>query len=143
MGAGLAKQCKERYPSVETLYLHLHKHDQLRINRPDLVNTFEGKLILLFPTKRDWRKPSRLDWIETNLIWIKNEYPDRNLRGIQSLALPALGCGHGGLDWLMVKELIYIHLAELELPIELYPPAEPYVPKPRINPATIGDDIKW
>jgi O-acetyl-ADP-ribose deacetylase (regulator of RNase III) len=39
---------------------------------------------------------------------------------IQSVALPRLATGVGGLDWKPVKELIEQHLGDLAIPVILY-----------------------
>jgi hypothetical protein len=53
------------------------------------------KWFLLFPTRRHWREKSDIGGIEKGLQWIRDNY---RREGIQSLAIPALGCGLGGLD---------------------------------------------
>jgi len=45
-------------------------------------------------------------------------------RGIRSIAVPPLGCGHGGLDWKDVRPRIETALADLdEVDVRLYEPA--------------------
>ena len=41
---------------------------------------------------------------------------------ITSLAIPALGCGNGGLEWKDVGPMLYQHLLQLDIPVELYIP---------------------
>lgn len=41
---------------------------------------------------------------------------------IESIALPPLGCGNGGLEWSIVGPIIYQKLSELEIPVEIYAP---------------------
>jgi hypothetical protein len=52
------------------------------------------------------------------------EYLERHYRswGIESLAVPPLGSGLGGLEWRIVGPTLYRHLAKLEIPVELYAP---------------------
>lgn len=59
-----------------------------------------------FPTKRRWRDDSRLDDIEAGLRARLAEVP--RLKPA-SMAVPALGCGLGGLAWADVKPLIEPH----------------------------------
>ena len=42
--------------------------------------------------------------------------------GITSIAFPALGCGHGGLNWNDVKPLMKKYLEDLDIEIEIYEP---------------------
>ena len=42
--------------------------------------------------------------------------------GVESLAVPPLGCGEGGLEWRVVGPVLYEHLAGLEIPVTIYAP---------------------
>ncbi|MDD9858514.1 MAG: hypothetical protein OXU96_10810, partial [Gammaproteobacteria bacterium] len=42
--------------------------------------------------------------------------------GIRSLAMPALGCSLGGLDWKQVRPLMEKCLSEMDVPVEIYEP---------------------
>ncbi len=53
------------------------------------------RLIINFPTKRHWRGRSRLADIESGLDDLRRVLIERDIR---SVALPALGCGLGGLE---------------------------------------------
>lgn len=85
----------------------------LKRNKPDL------ELVLNFPTKDHWRNPSRLEWVDNGLQVLAAEYCEW---GITSLALPALGCGNGGLEWSQVWPLIEQHLGPLPIHIEVWVP---------------------
>jgi O-acetyl-ADP-ribose deacetylase (regulator of RNase III) len=61
------------------------------------------RYLINFPTKRHHREPSYLEDIESGLVALVEMVA--NL-GIDSLAIPALGCGLGGLDWARVRPLI-------------------------------------
>jgi O-acetyl-ADP-ribose deacetylase (regulator of RNase III) len=61
------------------------------------------KYIFNFPTKRHWREKSRIEDIASGL---KALVEDVKRLGIRSIAIPALGCGNGGLDWEDVAPLI-------------------------------------
>jgi len=63
--------------------------------------------------------PSEYTYIEKGLIVLAKLSTDNDLKHI---ALPGLGCGNGGLDWVTVKEMIYKHLNDLDTLIEVYPP---------------------
>ncbi len=127
MGKGLALALKETYPECFDAYLtHLFVSKTLKIGSPVIVDinsqiVREGGFVrggeildqkmCLFPTKEDWRKPSRNDYIDYGLLGLCKKYADRKYHGI---AIPALGCGLGGLKWDMVKLIIKSHASELE-----------------------------
>ena len=80
-----------------------------------------ARWFLLFATKRHWRDKSRLDDIEAGLEWITKRYKSE---GIESIALPALGCGLGGLDWREVGPLMCRYLSQLDITTAIYLPRE-------------------
>src|SRR6185437_4419577 len=69
------------------------------------------KWIINFPTKKHWRHPSKLEWVETGLQDLKAVIKRNNIR---TIAIPPLGAGNGGLDWRLVKPRIEAALAELD-----------------------------
>ncbi len=85
-------------------------------------NTIAGeKIIINFPTKKDWRNPSEYEYIEKgldNLIRIINKYQ------IKSIALPPLGAGSGGLIWEKVKKIIEEKLKDTNIDIYVYEPTK-------------------
>ncbi len=103
MGAGLAKQFKERYPDMFLYYETICKTKQLKVGKVDIFSSSNGKKIILFPTKEHWKNPSKLVWIKDGLqdLLIKVKEYD-----IKSMALPMLGCGLGGLKEKSVLQLI-------------------------------------
>lgn len=77
-------------------------------------NDFD-KYIFNVATKGNWRKPSNYTFIESilkKLVWYSENKAVKH--GIQTVAMPALGCGCGGLDWVVVKALIKKYLDPLE-----------------------------
>jgi O-acetyl-ADP-ribose deacetylase (regulator of RNase III) len=61
------------------------------------------KFIINFPTKRHWRGKSRMEDIDSGLRALAVEILKR---GINSIAIPPLGSGLGGLDWSDVRPRI-------------------------------------
>lgn len=117
MGAGLALKFKEKFPNMYTEYVKCCQTKRLRIGRPTL---WKGeKWVLNFPTKDDWRAPSKLEWIEEGLKYFVANYKKA---GITSIAFPCLGCNLGGLFWLDVKEIMYKFLSKIDIPVEIYLP---------------------
>jgi len=115
MGRGIALAFKRLYPEMFEVYRGLCANGQFDVGQLWLYKT-TGKWVLNFPTKRDWRHKSRLDYIELGLQKFVGAYAQK---GIQSIAFPLLGCGSGGLDWeSQVRPLMEQHLKDL--PIAVY-----------------------
>ena len=106
MGKGLALQFRRAYPGNYDAYVAACRAGDVR---PGWMFTYEtGKaegprLIVNFPTKRHWRDSSRIEDIEAGLRGLVWEIATK---GIRSVALPAVGCGLGGLEWPDVSERI-------------------------------------
>jgi O-acetyl-ADP-ribose deacetylase (regulator of RNase III)/uncharacterized protein YwgA len=123
MGKGIALQFKEAYPNNYKAYLQACKSDQLGIGKlfvlkDSNVGTGE-KIIINFPTKKDWRKPSEYQYIEkglADLVLVIDRY------NIKSIAIPPLGAGNGGLEWGKVKGMIEFHLDDLDTEVFVYEP---------------------
>lgn len=118
MGAGLAKEFKQRYPGMYRRYVQLVLDHELDYPRPYEV-TDGSQRILLLPTKKHWREKSSLPLIDqmlqrTFLGYVK-EPPS-------SIAVPMLGCGLGGLEWGEVRPLIEGWLGSLDAMVYVYGP---------------------
>ncbi len=111
MGAGLALQFKNRYPDNYKFYVKAWKDGQFE-SGDIFCHILEGKgnpkFILNFPTKRHWRDPSKIEYIQEGLQTLAVSI---QLNEIKSIGIPALGCGLGGLDWKDVKPLMDEHLS--------------------------------
>ncbi len=118
MGKGLAKLFKDRWPLMFRQYQEACKKREVRPGSPLLFKD-EDRQILSVPTKDDWKKPSTLEMVEAGLKAIREGYRDW---GITSIAMPALGCGLGGLEWSKVRPLIETYLSDLSIEIEVYEP---------------------
>ena len=128
MGAGLAKQFKIRYPNYFSWYVKQCDMKIIETGRVYLY-TFANTSIISFPTKQHWKEPSKLEYIDNGLdsLWhlLHSDTKisqDNEWVSIESIALPALGCGLGGLKWQDVKKRIYFHLYGLPIRIEIYRP---------------------
>lgn len=113
MGKGIALQFKRRYPDNFKAYAKACKANEVRIGKMfvfDRGALSKPRFIINFPTKKHWRNPSKLDYIETGLADLVAEI--KRLE-IPSIALPALGCSNGGLGWQDVKPLIETALNEV------------------------------
>lgn len=126
MGAGLAKQLKELYLNVYYLYKHLCKVGDIRIDQPVVVRDKQTQRpFLLLPTKEVCSDKSTYYIIQKNLNWIRNQALKNTehvnvLHGIESIAIPPIGCGCGELDFKEVKDLIYQYLGDIPLQVDIY-----------------------
>ena len=110
MGAGLAKQFKEKYPHIFNEYL--------KINFTKENPVFQYFNFILFATKYHWKDNSDIDLINNGLIQLKDgienkQYPGNPFlkdRDKITIAFPKIGCGLGNLDWNEVKPLIIKYL---------------------------------
>ncbi len=120
MGKGVALEFKTKFPA---LFEDYRKRCERGDVRPGARYLWEDDKvqILNFPTKRDWRQASLIGDIEDGLKFLAANY---QRMGIHSLAMPALGCGNGGLDWNSVRPLIEKYLGPIrDLDVYVYEPA--------------------
>lgn len=129
MGKGIALMFKERFPENFRAYAAACKADEVRVGsmfvteRHDLVDG--PRWIVNFPTKRDWRHPSRPEWIAEGLRDLSTFIRDNDVR---SIAVPPLGAGNGGLDWSRVRPLIEAELGGLpNVHVVVYEPTKAYM----------------
>lgn len=119
MGKGVALLFKQAFPDMYAEYVVRCSRGEVQLGEPYLYKRVVPPWILNFPTKQHWRSVARLDDIVRGLEYLKRHYQDW---GITSLAVPPLGCGQGGLEWRVVGPVLYKHLADLDIPVELYAP---------------------
>jgi O-acetyl-ADP-ribose deacetylase (regulator of RNase III) len=111
MGKGLALLFRQRFPGNFNFYKRACQIDQTV--KPGKVLVFANPgcpAIVNFPTKRHWRDASRLEGIEAGLADLVSVMPAFE---IESMAVPPLGCGLGGLDWPKVRRLMEEAFARL------------------------------
>ena len=133
MGKGIALQFKRAFPDNFTAYERACKADDVEPGKMCVYETrrlVNPKYIINFPTKRHWRGKSRIEDIESGLRALVSEV---KRLGIQSIAVPPLGCGNGGLEWSTVKPMILSAMGELPtVDVLLYAPRG--APDPRKMP---------
>ena len=119
MGKGIALEFKRRYPKMFSAYALACKRSEVQVGRMWVYTSTNAPTVICFPTKQHWRNPSQLEWITTGLDDLRSRV---TMNGIRSIALPALGCANGGLNFAEVKPLIYEKLNDLDARIILYEP---------------------
>lgn len=106
MGRGVALQFKESFPANFKAYETACRREEVQPGRMFVFETgtlTNPKFIINFPTKRHWRGKSRMEDIDSGLRALADEI---RMRGINSIAIPPLGSGLGGLDWSEVRPRI-------------------------------------
>lgn len=120
MGKGLALAFKQKYPDNFKLYQIACENNEVQVGQLFVTEHQFGQFIINFPTKQHWRGKSQLSWITQGLLELKKFIIENQ---IQSIAIPALGSGLGGLDWTLVKAEIDKSLQDLtEVKILVFEP---------------------
>lgn len=113
MGKGLALQFKRSYPENYRCYRQACRSGELTVGK---VFTFDAgdrrrpRYVINVPTKEHFRGGSTLAIVQAGIDALVAEV--RRL-GVGSLAVPALGCGLGGLAWVDVFPRISAAFAPL------------------------------
>lgn len=114
MGKGIALMFREAFPANTAAYEAACKNGEVHVGRMFVIenHALNGpRWIINFPTKKHWRYPSKLEWIQDGLEDLKRVITEKK---IKSVALPPLGCGNGGLEWEQVRPKIEAALMSLE-----------------------------
>lgn len=130
MGKGIALQFKKAYPNNYKAYSVACKNNEVVVGKMFVTtdrNISSGeKIIINFPTKQNWRKPSEYIYIEDGLDDLIDVIKHNQ---IKSIAIPPLGAGNGGLKWEKVKKIIEDKLSSLNIEIFVYEPTSQMVEK--------------
>jgi len=99
MGKGIAKQAADKFPG-------LPKQLAWKLDRfGNHVYAFLPYRIFTFPTKHDWRDPSKMELILRSCAELRQMSAGK-------VYLPRPGCSNGGLDWNEVRPLVHAALPE-------------------------------
>jgi len=116
MGAGIAYEFRLRYPDMFKKYKILCINRELDIGKLWIFSS-EDKKILNFPTKYDWKYPSKEEYLHKGLQKFVETYRQR---GITSIAFPLLGSQKGGLTSERSLEIMKQHLKKCDIDIEIW-----------------------
>jgi O-acetyl-ADP-ribose deacetylase (regulator of RNase III) len=123
MGKGIALQFKKAFPENYKRYKKACDKGQVKTGEMFITETGRinnPKYIINFPTKQHWKANSKIEDVEAGLRALRREV---ERLGIESIALPPLGCGLGGLRWKDVSLLIEENFADLNnVKVIVYPP---------------------
>ena len=126
MGRGLARQFKERFPENLRAYKEACRADDLAPGRV-LVHDRGG--LFYDPQESDGPRYIRLADVQDG---IRSAAREVEQRGIRSVAIPAIGCGYGGLAWADVEGAIREAFGSLgDCRTVLFPPSDSEEPPAR------------
>jgi hypothetical protein len=94
MGKGIAHAFKMRYPEMFVAYKKIC-HDKLLEPGKLWLRRASDQWVLNFPTKKHWRHPSKLEWIEAGL----RKFNADRTRSVESLKPPSRALDVGMEDW--------------------------------------------
>lgn len=126
MGKGIALQFKKRFPENYKQYRKACEWNEVKPGKLLVTQTDNlfFRYIVNFPTKTDWRKPSRYEYIEQGLEELTRFIKEND---ISSIALPPLGAGQGKLDWEKVRSIIDRYFSSLEnVEVVVFEPQEKF-----------------
>jgi O-acetyl-ADP-ribose deacetylase (regulator of RNase III) len=127
MGKGIALMFKERFEDNYKQYAAACKTKQVHTGAMFITEPAEldgPRWVVNFPTKQHWRSPSQLKWIVQGLQDLRRFLIENK---VQSIAIPPLGAGNGGLDWNLVKPEIERALGDLPgIEITVFEPTKQY-----------------
>jgi O-acetyl-ADP-ribose deacetylase (regulator of RNase III) len=116
MGAGIALECRLRYPEMYKKYVELCENRKLSIGMLWLYKA-DNRWVLNFPTKKHWKYPSKIEYLHSGLQKFVDTYESR---AITSIAFPLLGADKGGIDQDESLRIMKSYLHPLAIDIEIY-----------------------
>ena len=122
MGAGIAYEFRLREPEMFKKYKDLCSAEQIDIGKLWIYEAKSDghskyKKILNFPTKYNWKYPSKEEYLHRGLEKFVATYKERN---ITSVAFPLLGADRGGLDKNRAISIMEQHLSKCEIDVEIW-----------------------
>jgi O-acetyl-ADP-ribose deacetylase (regulator of RNase III) len=123
MGGGIALAFKQRFPAMFEHYKNACARGEHAPDRLHVWHERPGLVVVNLATKVDPRDPSEYDYVTAGLKalrkWLRSHGHSRWGR---SVAVPALGCGLGGLVWREVNLLVERHLGGLRCDVLVFGP---------------------
>lgn len=127
MGKGIALMFKERFTENYRQYAAACKAGEVRVGKMFVTEVRElggPRWVVNFPTKQNWRAPSRIEWVRDGLQDLRHFLVEKQ---VKSVAIPPLGAGNGGLEWYEVRKQIEIALGDLlGIEIVVFEPTKQY-----------------
>ena len=124
MGAGIALEFRLRYPQMYERYVEICNSHLLDIGKLWLYKS-EHHWVLNFPTKKHWKRPSKVEFLQQGLQKFVDTYKKK---GITSIAFPLLGNLNGGIAENESLEIMTRYLYkcdDIKIEIFIYEPNSP------------------
>jgi hypothetical protein len=116
MGAGIALECRLRYPAMYQQYAGLCEEKKIDIGTLWIYKASD-RWILNFPTKQHWKYPTKEEYLHAGLRKFMDTY---EARGVESIAFPVLGAQNGGLEAARSIEIMESYLRDCPIRVEIY-----------------------
>jgi O-acetyl-ADP-ribose deacetylase (regulator of RNase III) len=116
MGAGIAYEFRLRHKDMFERYVELCEKKQIDIGKLWIYKDSDRK-ILNFPTKYDWKYPTKEKYLHLGLQKFIDSYQKR---GIESVAFPLLGVQKGGLSEEKSLEIMHSYLSKCDIDVEIW-----------------------
>ncbi|HET6323397.1 MAG TPA: macro domain-containing protein [Planctomycetaceae bacterium] len=127
MGKGVALMFRDTFPSNTEAYEKACVDREVRVGKmfvTEVKDLVGPRWVINFPTKKHWRQPSKMEWIRDGLKDLVRVIKENR---IQSIAIPPLGCGNGGLEWQQVRREIEAALSDVpSVRVTVYAPTSQY-----------------
>lgn len=103
MASGLADYLRKVFPEIEPPYIAACEDGSLQPGGFQIVPTHTGLLIFNLASQDKPGADASYEWLEESLSLA---FAHISVNGIHGIALPRIGAGIGGLEWVKVKALV-------------------------------------
>ncbi len=122
MGAGIAYEFKLRFPDMFEKYKSFCDRGLIDIGNLWIYKLTKEddnmyKYILNFPTKKHWKYPSKIEYLEKGLQKFIETYKEKK---IDSIAFPLLGASKGGIEEDTSIKIMKKYLDNIDIPVEIW-----------------------
>lgn len=127
MGKGLALAFKHRFPWCVEPYEAACENGGFRIGDIVPVSSPNATFwVLHVPTKKHWRDPSEIEYVEyaarAIAVWARDQLAHMPADERRPIAVPALGCGLGGIPFEEVKPIFEEYFSRESTMMIVYAP---------------------